>query len=52
MKPIKKDRKALALQPETIRRLGTVELTQVAGGMMNRTLPCSVPCTDICSSGL
>ena len=52
MKTIKKDKKSLALQPETIRRLSGVELTQVAAGMMNRTLPCSIPCTDICSSGL
>jgi hypothetical protein len=52
MKTIKTNKKSLALQPETIRRLSAVELSQVAGAMMNRTLPCSIPCTDICSSGL
>lgn len=52
MKTIKTNKKSLALQTETIRRLSAVELTQVAAGMMNRTMPCSIPCTDICSSGL
>jgi hypothetical protein len=48
----KKPRRALPLNTETLRQLSTVELTEIAGGVPPRTLPCSIPCTTICSSGL
>ena len=43
-------RRALALQRDTVRQLSTVELHDVAGGLPPRSLPCSIPCTGICSS--
>lgn len=53
MQNLKKSRRPLSLQTETIRQLAGVELTAVAGGRLPvGTLPCSIPCTDICSSGL
>jgi hypothetical protein len=52
MMNVKKPRKPLALQPETIRRLSAVELREAGGGMMPRSIPCSIPCTDICSSSM
>jgi len=53
MQNIKKSRRTLSLHTETVRQLAGVELAAVAGGRPPvATLPCSIPCTDICSSGL
>jgi hypothetical protein len=53
MQNIKKSRRTLSLHTETVRQLAGVELAAVAGGRPPvGTLPCSIPCTDICSSGL
>lgn len=50
---VKKPRRALSLHTETVRQLATVELDAVVGGRPPvGTVPCSVPCTGICSSGL
>lgn len=50
---VKKPRRTLSLQTETVRQLSGVELKAVAGGMLPvGTIPCSIPCTGICSSGL
>ena len=48
-----KPRHALSLRTETVRQLASVELTEVAGGRPPvGTVPCSIPCTSICSSSL
>jgi hypothetical protein len=52
MMNVKKPRRPLSLQTETLRRLTTLELSDVVGGMAPKTLPCSIPCTTICSGGL
>jgi hypothetical protein len=49
---VKKPRRALSLQTETLRQLTALELSDVVGGMPPKTIPCSIPCTSICSSGL
>jgi hypothetical protein len=50
---MKKPRRALSLHTETIRQLSSVELKQVDGGRPPvGTVPCSIPCTGICSSTL
>ena len=49
---VKKPRRPLSLQTETVRKLTTLELADVVGGMPPNSLPCSIPCTSICSSGL
>jgi len=49
---VKKQRRALSLQPDTVRRLTTVDLAEIVGGVRANTLPCSIPCTGICSSGM
>lgn len=53
MKNVKKPRRPLSLHTETVRQLAGVELTAVVGGQRPvGSIPCSVPCTGICSSGL
>ena len=48
----KKPRRALSLHTETVRQLAGVELKAVVGGQLPvETIPCSIPCTGICSSG-
>jgi len=49
---VKKPRRALSLHTETIRELASVELKKVDGGRPPvESIPCSIPCTGICSSG-
>jgi hypothetical protein len=53
MMNVKKSRRALSLHTETVRQLASVELEAVAGGRPPvNSVPCSIPCTGICSSGL
>ena len=53
MQNVKKPRRPLSLHTETVRQLAVIELNAVVGGRPPvGSIPCSIPCTDICSSGL
>ena len=52
MKNLNKPRRSLPLRTETVRQLAAIELSDVVGGLASaKTIPCSIPCSDICSSG-
>jgi hypothetical protein len=53
MQNVNKPRRPLSLRTQTLRQLATTDLSIVVGGQASaKTIPCSIPCSDICSSGL